>query len=45
MPLSIVDLRKNVEIYVSWGEVYAVHNTIICIHSYIFDDAYAETER
>ena len=35
---------ENIEIYVSWGEVYAVHNTIICIHSYIFDDAYAETE-
>ena len=47
MPLSIVDLRKTVEIYVSGGEVYAVHNTIICICSCscIFDDAYAETER
>ena len=31
----------NCEIF----EKYAVHNTIICICSCIFDDAYAETER
>ena len=31
MPLSIVNLRKTVKIYVPGGEVYAVYNTIICI--------------